>query len=219
MATILVVDDDRDICNLLTDVLEGEGYAVQAVMDGQAALSALRHQPFDLALVDILLPGLSGLDLLKRLKEQVPAMPVILITCKQDPETILQALRAGAGEYVTKPFDLAYLRAAVRQALDKACLPLAQASHRSEEEEARWASLSDREREVLARIAAGQSNKQIAQTLAISERTVETHVGNLLEKLGVTSRTEAAVWVWAHGFAAEMGLSGGTLPEKNGGFS
>ncbi len=116
MAAILVVD---------------EGYALQSVMDGRAALAALRCQPFDLALVDILLPGFSGLDLLSRLKEHGPAMPVILITCRQDADAILQALRAGVCDCVARPFDLEYLRATVRRVLAECPPPLAQACHRA----------------------------------------------------------------------------------------
>ena len=78
-----------------------------------------------------------------------------------------------------------------------------------------WEGLTKREREVLMLIAAGQSNQQIAEALTISENTVETHVGNLLSKLALASRTEAAVWLWWHGLTEGTGLSGGNQPEKD----
>ena len=87
-----------------------------------------------------------------------------------------------------------------------------------EEVQGPWESLTEREREVLILIAAGQSNQQIAEALTISENTVETHVGNLLSKLALASRTEAAVWLWRHGLTEGTGLSGGNQPEKDGGF-
>lgn len=81
---------------------------------------------------------------------------------------------------------------------------------------ARWERLTEREREVALLIAAGKSNKEIAEALTISEHTVETHVGNILRKLGVASRTEAAVWLWEHDLAEEEPESGGNPPEENG---
>jgi len=93
MATILVVDDEPDIRELITDVLAVAGHKVQTAAHGAEALDMVRQQPFDLALVDIWLPGLNGLDLLAQLRNLVPKMPVVIITCRPAYETAMRAWR------------------------------------------------------------------------------------------------------------------------------
>jgi len=123
MATILVVDDDPDIRNLLTDFLTSEHYMVQTAADGSDALHMVQSRAFDLALVDIWLPGMSGIELLEQLKSLAPDMPVLIITCRPAYETAVQALRSGACDYVEKPFALDNLRTTVRKTLEKHCPP------------------------------------------------------------------------------------------------
>jgi len=113
MATILVIDDEQDICVLLTHALTPEGHKVQTVADGDAALDLLRRQPFALALVDIWLPGVHGLDLVQRLRELAPDLPLVLMTARPAIETAVLALRLGMDDYLTKPLDLKTVRATV----------------------------------------------------------------------------------------------------------
>jgi DNA-binding response OmpR family regulator len=123
MATILVVDDDSDIRSLLTDFLTNENHLIQTAADGSEALHMVESRPFDLALVDIWLLGMSGIELLEHLRDLAPEMPVVVITCHPAYETAVQALRSGACDYVEKPFDLKNLRTTVRKALEQHCPP------------------------------------------------------------------------------------------------
>jgi len=207
MADILVIDDEPDIRQLLADVLASEGHKVQTVADGDAALDLLRRQPFDLALVDIWLPGVHGLELVHRLRELAPDLPLVLITARPALETAVLALRLGVDDYLTKPLDLKTVRATVARLTaprsreeEQRWLAeqLARARPRLAEAERRWQSLTEREREVLRLVAQGQSNQQIAQFLDISEHTVATHLRNLLDKLGVGNRVQAARLWWEY---------------------
>lgn len=119
MPVILVVDDDPDIRSLLIETLTLAGYAVRSAANGPQALEIAQSQACDLALLDVKMPGLSGLDLLDQLKELAPALPVILVTCLRDHDTPVQALRRGACDYITKPFDPAEVRVAVHRALSR----------------------------------------------------------------------------------------------------
>ena len=103
-ARILVVDDEKLIHDVLKDILEGEGYEVQAVEDAEAAIRLLDEQEFDVALVDILLPGQSGTELLSVIGKRWPGIEVVLITGAPDVDTAIQAVRGGAFDYLKKPF-------------------------------------------------------------------------------------------------------------------
>ncbi len=123
MATVLVVDDEPDIRGLLTEILTGEGHQVQAAAQGSEALDMVRQRTFDLALVDIWLPGLNGLNLLAQFRDLAPEMPVVIITCRPAYETAMQAWRGGAYDYVEKPFVPKELLAVVRRVLTKSRSP------------------------------------------------------------------------------------------------
>jgi len=166
-------------------------------------VDALQRQSFALALVDIWLPGMHGLDLVQRLRELAPDLPLVLITARPALETAVLALRLGVDDYLTKPLDLKKVQATVArltapqsraEAQQWLAEQLARARPRLAEAERRWQSLTEREREVLRLVAAGCTNADIAKLLRISVKTTEKHISNVLIKLGVGSRTEAAVW-------------------------
>lgn len=205
MATILIVDDEQDVCVLLTDALSLDGHTVYTAVNGLDALDMVRYRHFDLALVDIWLPGLNGIELLERLKSLAPDTPVVIITCRPARETAVLALRLGACDYVQKPCALEDLRTTVRRALAGKCLStqedrqwaaeqLARARPWLAEVEQTWNTMTERERQVLAELATGQTDAEIAEAFGISVKTVGNHIGHLLAKLGVHSRTKAAVW-------------------------
>jgi DNA-binding response OmpR family regulator len=124
MAKILIVDDDRDLCSMLVDALSLNGHILQIAANGLEALDMIQRQVFDLALVDIWMPKLNGIELLEKLKDLAPGMPVVLITVHPTYETVVQALRGGACNYVEKPFTLGTLLETIHQALARHSPPM-----------------------------------------------------------------------------------------------
>ena len=105
MPRMLIVDDERDICELLKEFFEGKGFAVLSAFSGEEALGKLQESEADIVLLDILLPGLSGIEVLKRIKEQRPKVRVIMVTAIDQIDLRSQAQQYGAAGYITKPFD------------------------------------------------------------------------------------------------------------------
>jgi DNA-binding response OmpR family regulator len=120
LGKILVVDDEREILDLLTDHLEDEGYAVSQAVDGEQALEGARREPPDLVLLDITIPGVNGLEVLRRLRRDHPRIPVIMITGIEDEALARSTLKMGAFDYVQKPFDPYRLSALVLAAIGAA---------------------------------------------------------------------------------------------------
>jgi adenylate cyclase len=118
-SVVLVVDDDRANRLTLTALLEGEGYAVRAVADGEEALAALAADPYDAVLLDLLMPGVGGMDVLADLKAdgRLWRIPVLVISAVEDTASIVRCLELGAEDYVSKPFDPVVLRARINAAL------------------------------------------------------------------------------------------------------
>ena len=121
---ILVAEDDEHIRNGLTDALESEGYSVTAVANGRRALEAFQRQPCDLVLLDIMMPGKSGMELLSEIIYGYPDTGVIMLTGVTDTDTAAKAMREGALDYMTKPFDLDELTARIERALARRALLL-----------------------------------------------------------------------------------------------
>lgn len=103
---ILIVDDERAVCDLLKDDLTEQGYLCTTALDGVQALTELEKQDFDIVLLDIKLPGMSGMEVLRRIRSNHPDTATIMITCLNSADTMVEALRLGAWEYIIKPFDL-----------------------------------------------------------------------------------------------------------------
>ena len=209
--TILVIDDHplmrKGILQLID--LEVSLQLVGETGNGQDGLDLARQFQPDLILLDLNMRGLSGLDTLKALKAGVAGESrVIILTVSDSEEDVIAALRAGADGYLLKdmePEDVLHsLRTAVqgRMALsERVAGILAEAlRHECRVGPVTAAGLTDREREILAQIAAGHSNKLIARELKIAEGTVKVHVKHLLRKLNLDSRVEAAVWAVKQGF-------------------
>ena len=117
-ATVLVADDDPVARDLLAEVLAGEGYRVRAAPDGEACLRAAAAEPVDLALVDLRMPGVDGLEVLRRLGQSRPGLPVVILTAFGSIDTAIEAIRAGAYDYLSKPFRMEEIRLVVRRALE-----------------------------------------------------------------------------------------------------
>ncbi|MCC6136118.1 MAG: two-component system response regulator NarL [Candidatus Contendobacter sp.] len=209
--TILVIDDHplmrKGILQLIA--MESSLRLVGEAGNGQHGLELAQQFQPDLILLDLNMRGLSGLDTLKALKAGIAAESrVIILTVSDSEEDVIAALRAGADGYLLKdmePEDVLHsLRAAAqgRVALsEQVASILAEAlRHESRIGPDAATGLTEREREILAQIAAGHSNKLIARELKIAEGTVKVHVKHLLRKLNLDSRVEAAVWAVKHGF-------------------
>lgn len=184
-ARLLCIEDDPDTRALLVEELEDAGYDVRAAADGADGLTeALSFRP-DLILCDVMLPRLSGFDLLEKYGALVPNVPpFIFLTALTDRDNVLRGRRLGADDYVTKPIDFDILLEIVKRRLSRAT-PAAPASGNHD--------LTDREIETLTWVARGKSSSEIAEMLGISERTVNFHVENVMRKLDVVSRVQAAV--------------------------
>jgi DNA-binding NarL/FixJ family response regulator len=178
---------------------------VAAAADGEHAVSLTdEHQP-DVALLDLSMPGVDGIEATRRIVESDPDARVVILTAFADRERILGALDAGALGYLLKDAAPEELLAAVRAAA-RGEAPLAPRAARTvlaARAEDRSAGLSDREREVLALVAEGLPNKRIALRLEISEKTVKSHLTRVFDRIGVSDRTQAALWARAQGLGPE----------------
>jgi len=198
---VLIVDDHSVVREglqaflQLQDDLEVVGEAA----DGEEAIEAASRLQPDVILMDLVMPRLGGVAAMRRLREEVPEARVIVLTSFIDDDKLLPALRAGAAGYLLKNTEPQELARAVRAAhagealLDPVVAARLVETLAAEDGQEPLDRLTPREREVLVLIGRGFSNKRIANELDLSEKTVKTHVGHVLAKLGVTDRTQAAV--------------------------
>jgi DNA-binding NarL/FixJ family response regulator len=182
---ILVVDDDKGFRSFLSSVLERAGYSTVEAATGEEAVDAAQSKRPALVLLDVKLPGVSGYEVCRQLKETFGAdLPVFLISGERTEAFDRAAgLLIGADDYLNKPVDPDELLARVRR--------YAAPAEPHAEETSMTPALTNREREVLRLLARGLDQAEIAQALSISEKTVATHIQHILEKLGVHSRAQA----------------------------
>ncbi len=182
--TVYIVDDDAVVRDSLRLLIETEGLAVVDFDSADAFLAWCDENSRGCLISDIHMPGLSGLELQSALEERGIRLPVIMLTGQADVPAAVQSLKAGAFDFIEKPFDPRLLLDQVARAL--ALDAERHAAHRRRaRRESLLARLTPREREVLERVASGQSNKVVALDLDISERTVELHRGRGMKKLEV----------------------------------
>jgi len=183
---VFVVDDDISVRESLELLIRCEGWQPETFTSAQAFLDYPRvHIPHCLVL-DVSLPGLNGLDLQRIVADERPDMPIIFITGHGDVPMTVQAMKAGAVEFLTKPFNDDVLLTAIRAALDRSRVALSlEAEMRILRD--RYASLSQRERQVMLLVVSGLLNKQVAGELDISEITVKAHRGKVMQKMRANS--------------------------------
>lgn len=183
---ILIVEDDLAVQSTLERILRNEGYTVQVASSVDEAQCSLRYEPCDLVITDIHMPRKDGIDLLRFVKHHWPTTEVILLTAFASIESAIAALREGAADYVTKPYDPQYLVNKVRRCLE----------HRVSKEGLDLAGLAQhyrltgREQQIIGQLIEGRSNSKIAHELCITEGTVKNHLTTIFHKFGVKSRTE-----------------------------
>jgi FixJ family two-component response regulator len=188
-ALVFVVDDDAPMRASLQNLLRSVGLRVEAFASAQEFLRSTRPDVPSCLVLDVRLPGLSGLELQQRLAEGDMAMPIIFITGHGDIPMTVQAMKAGAVEFLSKPFRDQALLDAIQQALARDRAAHEQRAQ-SEELRRRYHSLTPRERDVLALVVTGLLNKQIAGELGTSEASVKVHRQHVMAKMGAGSLAE-----------------------------
>ena len=183
---VYVVDDDVSVRESLELLIQNEGLCVETFMSAQEFLDRPREFVPSCLVLDLSLPGLNGLELQKRVVVQRPDVPIIFITGYGDIPTTVQAMKAGAVEFLTKPISDEALLRAISSSLERSKALL------SRDEElrilrSRYARLTSREREVMALVVVGLPNKQVASELDISEITVKAHRGSMMRKMEADS--------------------------------
>ncbi|AIJ16649.1 response regulator [Streptomyces violaceoruber] len=206
---VLLVDDHQVVRRGLRTFLEVQDdiEVVGEAADGAEGVDRAQELKPDVILMDVKMPGMDGVDALRRLRELDNHARVLVVTSFTEQRTVVPALRAGAAGYVYKDVDPDALAGAIRSVHAGHILlqPEVAGALLSQEESSsgpgRAGSLTEREREVLGLIADGRSNREIARALVLSEKTVKTHVSNILMKLDLADRTQAALWAVRHGVA------------------
>jgi two-component system, LuxR family, response regulator FixJ len=188
-AIVHVIDDDEAVRHSIEFLLRTSGVAARTYDSASAFLDALPTIDSGCIITDVRMPGISGIDLLRRLGEMRIKMPVIVITGHGDVPLAVEAMKIGAADFLEKPFDDELLLRSVRSALNRSQQNAARDAERAEVE-ARLSTLTNREREVLEGLVAGKPNKVIAFDLAISPRTVEIYRANVMTKMEAASLSE-----------------------------
>jgi DNA-binding NarL/FixJ family response regulator len=188
--TILIVDDDANYRAFVASILGRVGYQTSEASSGEEALRAARTERPSCVLLDVLLPGVTGYEVCRELRdEHGDALPIIFVTGERtDPGDRVAGLLLGADDYVVKPFDPDELLARVRRMMVRSGLP---GSRNGGSSARNLFDLTKREREILAMLAEGLSQKAIAEHLVISSTTVATHIQRILVKIGAHSRAQA----------------------------
>ena len=196
-----IVDDEDAIRRSASFMLKTSGYAVETWANGIAFLKEIRHVSEGCILLDVRMPEMDGLEVQQALLERGVTMPVIILTGHADVSIAVRAMKAGAVDFLEKPFEKAVLIASIEAAFAR--MEAAEgAAARSAEAEVVLGILTPREREVLEGLAQGLPNKTIAYDLGISPRTVEVHRANLMAKLEVRSLSDALRLAFAAGLGA-----------------
>jgi two-component system, chemotaxis family, CheB/CheR fusion protein len=186
VSTVFVVDDDRTIRDGLQELLREHGHTAEIYASGEAFLAADREGREGCLVIDALMPGMSGIALLGQLKARNYGLPAIMITGQGDISMAVQAMQAGAADFLEKPIRPEELLASIERALERA-QDSAKLSHWRKTAAERIACLTPRERDVMDLVVEGRPNKIIAYDLGVSQRTVENHRASVMKKIGVAS--------------------------------
>lgn len=203
--TVFIVDDDEAVRTSLSRLVESVGLAAEAFPDAASFLAGYDPQRPGCLLLDIRMPGMTGLELQERLAAGALPLPVIIISAHGDVEAAVRAMKAGAVDFLRKPYDAAVLLERVRAALAQDVAQRRAAAERAAAQ-AQVALLTPREREVMLHLVAGKTSKQIAYALGLSRKTVDIHRSHIMLKLRVDSVVDLVR------IAGSAGLAGGGAP-------
>lgn len=202
---ILLVDDDPNLTLLLKDYLEFQGYQVETAENGQEALEKLEVDLPDLIICDIMMPEMDGYALVEKIRQNPRTnwIPLMLLSAKGQSRDRIKGLRTGADVYMVKPFEPEELAAQVASSLEQlsrfvgySTQPPLPANERIQLPST--VELTSTEAKVIQLVALGMANKEIADQLYVSQRTIESHVSKMLGKTGLKNRTELARWALEH---------------------
>lgn len=185
---VALIDDDPAVLDSLTLYLANKGMTVSGYASADAFVNAAAPA-FDCIVADVRMPGLTGLDLVRRFSEEGRSVPIILITGHGDVDMAVAAIKQGAFDFIEKPFDESRLLAAIENAARARARTQAETTDLADLR-ARFAGLSERQRQVLELAVTGLSNKEIAARLGISYRTVEIHRAWMMERMGARNLAE-----------------------------
>lgn len=216
---VLLADDHPLLREGLSKVLslEGDIEIIAEAVDGEEAIKKVEQLLPDVVLMDINMPTVNGIEATRRIKQRFSDVHVLVLTFHDEEEYVLALMRAGAKGYILKDVDPGVVATAIRQVYQGECffpsnlinqviekVSQSEKDNRQDDENC----LTNREQEILEEIVQGKSNKEIADTLFISEKTVKNHVSNILKKLEVTDRTQAAVLALRSGIVPIVELNG-----------
>lgn len=203
MITLVIADDHKVVRTGLEQLIEtfDDVQLLGAGSNGEEAVSLCTAMRPDVALLDLAMPEVDGIEATRRIRAEAPDTRVVVFTSFSDRERILQAIEAGAIGYLLKDADPDELHRGILAAArgESPLAPKAAAEVLAARTTAPSAELSDREREVLVLVAGGLANKQVARRLGISEKTVKGHLTRVFQTIGVTDRTQAALWAERNG--------------------
>ncbi|MET7715394.1 response regulator transcription factor [Streptomyces sp. NPDC005407] len=210
MIRVLLVDDHQVVRRGLRTFLEIQDdiEVVGEAADGAEGVARAEELKPDVVLMDVKMPGTDGIEALRKLRELANPAKVLIVTSFTEQRTVVPALRAGASGYVYKDVDPEALAGAIRSVHAGHVLLQPEVAGALLSQDApsngtgRGSTLTEREKEVLGLIADGRSNREIARALVLSEKTVKTHVSNILMKLDLSDRTQAALWAVRHGLTS-----------------
>ena len=188
-ASVFVVDDDPSVRKSLTRLIESAGYTVEAFASARDFLKAATAGGPCCLVLDVRMPGMTGLDLQRTLAQAVHRIPIVFVTGQGDIPMTVTAMKAGAVDFLTKPFAARDLLDAVQRAVEKDTRNLGTEA-RSRSLHARVKTLTPRERQVFALVVTGMLNKQIAAQLGVVEKTVKVHRARVMDKMGAGSLAE-----------------------------
>ena len=188
-ATVFIIDDDAGMRESIQDLVESVGLHAESYANAQEFLSRERSRGPSCLVLDVRLPGISGLDLQQELRRAGVRIPIIFITGHADIPMTVKAMKSGAVEFLTKPFRDQDLLDVIQRALDRDSVAHEKQRQLAELKE-RYAALSAREREVMSLVVSGRLNKQIAAELGASETTIKIHRGHVMQKMQAKSLPE-----------------------------
>lgn len=191
---VYVVDDDLSVSEALSSLIRSVGLRVQTFESAKAFLAFERPDTAACLVLDVRMPGLNGLELQRELAQGAAALPIIFVTGHGDIPMTVRAMKAGAVDFLPKPFREQDLLDAIAHSLEIDGAARQQRSERAEIQ-ARYDTLTSREREVISRVVSGMRNKETALELGISEVTVKVHRHNIMEKMGARSLPSLASMV------------------------